>query len=133
MSANVLRAGGQPFPLFCVECANGWIISLQYVNTKELFGYSGWPILPVSGRVGSCFFLCIAKGRVRPPSFHYLPLLKSKTILEFAEAAFEFPLLLGFFAGIEEGSARCEGSGHAERVLRAGKGHVIRRWDPWLG
>ncbi len=35
MSANVLRAGGQPFPFFCVECANGWMIPLQYVNTKE--------------------------------------------------------------------------------------------------
>jgi hypothetical protein len=45
--------------------------------------------------------------------------VSSEAGFEIANAAFEFPLLLGFFAGLEEGRARCRWFGRAGRAGNA--------------
>jgi len=60
-------------------------------------------------------------------------LLKSITILEFAEAAFEFPLLLGFFAEFEEGSASCRRFDEPGMSRVQAKVRQFSEGDPWLG
>ncbi len=70
---------------------------------------------------------------MRPSSFHYLHLLKSKTTLEFAEAAFEFQLLLGFFAEFEEGRASCRRFGEPGMSRVQAKVRQFSEGDPFLG